>query len=125
MQRILFTTALLFFCLGANAEKKTPVEKAQAKTEEMQKGLTLTVDQHKKIYDINLKAYTAIAEYDAKDPGKKLKKKQKDMVQEMRDDQYKKVLSADQFKKYKELKKQEKIEEEKLKKQLDQLKQKK
>jgi ABC-type oligopeptide transport system ATPase subunit len=125
MQRILLAAVFLFISLVANAEKKTPVEKAQAKTDEMQKGLTLTADQHKKIYDINLKAYTAIAEYDAKDPSKKLKKKQKDMVQEMRDDQYKKVLSADQFKKYKELKKQEKAEEEKLKKQLNQLKQKK
>jgi LAS superfamily LD-carboxypeptidase LdcB len=125
MQRIIIAFFFLLICAGANAEKKTPVEKAQAKTDEMQKGLTLTADQHKKIYDINLKAYTAIAEYDAKDPSKKLKKKQKDMVQKMRDDQYKKVLSADQFKKYKELKKQEKAEEEKLKKQLNKLKQKK
>jgi len=104
------------------AVKKTPIEKAKEKTEEMQKDLQLTPDQNKKIYDINLKAYTSIAEYDTKKPSKKLKKKQKDIVQNLRDDQYKKILTSAQYQKYKELKKKEKELEKAEEKKLEKLK---
>jgi hypothetical protein len=46
----------------------------------------------------------------------KLKKKQKEIVQNLRDGQYKKTLTTAQYKKYKDIKKKEKEEEKKDKK---------
>ncbi len=119
MNKLFLLLVFLVINTAAFADKKTPVEKAKAKTEEMQKDLQLNADQNKKIYDINLKAYSSIADYETKKPSKKLKKKQKDIVQDMRDDQYKKILTPAQYKKYKDLKKAEKEEE---KKKLNELK---
>jgi len=122
MNKLFLVVLFTFSSLFAMAVKKTPIEKAKEKTEEMQKDLQLTPDQNKKIYDINLKAYTSIAEYDAKKPSKKLKKKQKDIVQNLRDDQYKKILTSAQYQKYKELKKKEKELEKAEEKKLEKLK---
>ena len=122
MNKLFLVVLFTFSSLFAMAVKKTPSEKAKEKTEEMQKDLQLTPDQNKKIYDINLKAYTSIAEYDAKKPSKKLKKKQKDIVQNLRDDQYKKILTSAQYQKYKELKKKEKELEKAEEKKLEKLK---
>ena len=119
MNKLFLVLAFIFFSTAAFADKKTAAEKAKDKTEEMQKNLQLTPEQNKKIYEVNFKAYTSISDYDAKDPGKKLKKKQKKIVQDLRDDQYKKILTSTQYKKYKDLKKKEKEEEKKL----DELKQ--
>jgi hypothetical protein len=118
MKNVFLVAFLLFVTSIAFADKKSPTVKATEKTAEMQKGLQLTPEQNKKIYEINFKAYTSIAEYEAKKPSKKLKKKQKDIVQKLRDDQYKKILSAAQYKLYRDLKKKEKEEE----KALDKLK---
>ncbi|MBK7762935.1 MAG: hypothetical protein IPI46_06125 [Bacteroidetes bacterium] len=125
MKQILLLLLLLSLQITAIAQKKTPVEKAKAKTEEMQKDLQLTADQHKRVYDINLKAYQSIADYDAKDPGKKLKKKQKNIVQDLREAEYKRILTAAQYKKYLDLKKKEKAQKEKEAKELEKLKSKK
>lgn len=114
MKRILLFLVIIVLSTSVYADKKTPTEKAQSKTEEMQKDLQLTADQVKKIYDINLRAYTAIADYETKNKDKKLRKKQKNIVQDLRDDQYKKILTSAQYKKYKDLKKKEKEEEKKL-----------
>ena len=78
MKKILFIVFAISIQLSAFADKKTPAQKAKEKTDEMVKELTLTADQQKKIYDINLKAYTAIDAYEDKKPSKKLKKKQKE-----------------------------------------------
>ncbi len=121
MNKSLLVFILLFLSLHVLAVKKTPIEKAKAKTEEMQKSLQLNPEQTKKIYEINLKAYTSISEYESKKPSKKLKKKQKDIVQNMRDDHYKKILTPAQYKKYKELKKQEKEQEKAEEKKLENL----
>ncbi|MCF8293046.1 MAG: hypothetical protein K9I70_04465 [Chitinophagaceae bacterium] len=117
MNKLLLLIFLVALNLSAAAEKKTPTEKAKGKTDEMQQNLQLSPEQTKKIYDINLKAYTSISEYDATNPSKKLKKKQKEIVQDLRDDQYKKTLTTAQYKKYKDIKKKEKEEEKKLKEQ--------
>lgn len=122
MIRFIFLFVLLLSGLTSFAGKKTPAEKAKEKTEEMQKALQLTPEQNKKIYEINFKAYTTISDYEAKKPSKKLKKKQKDIVQKLRDDQYKQVLTPAQFKKYKDLKKQEKEAEKKLEEQISPIK---
>jgi DNA gyrase/topoisomerase IV subunit A len=117
MNKLLILICLVVLNISASAEKKTPTEKAKGKTDEMQQNLQLSPEQTKKIYGINLKAYTSIAEYDAKNPSKKLKKKQKEIVQNLRDGQYKKTLTTAQYKKYKDIKKKEKEEEKKLKEQ--------
>lgn len=114
MKRILLFLTMIVLTTSVYADKKTPTEKAQSKTDEMQKDLQLNADQVKKIYEINLKAYTAIADYETKSKDKKLRKKQKNIVQDLREGQYKKILSSAQYKKYKELKKKEKEEEKKL-----------
>jgi len=116
MNKLLVLIFFIGLTISASAEKKTPTEKAKGKTEEMQQNLQLSTEQHKKIYDINLKTYTSIAEYDATDPGKKLKKKQKEIAQVLREKQFKKILTTSQYKKYKDIKKKEKEQEKKLKK---------
>ena len=78
--------------------------------------------ENKKIYDVNLKAYTSIAEYEAKKPNKKLKKKQKNIVQDLRDKEYKKILTSAQMKKLQEIKKKEKEEEKRMEAEADKLK---
>ena len=119
-----FLLVLVFFSIAFHSfgQKKTPAEKAKKKTEEMQKDLQLTPDQNKKIYDVNLKAYTSIADYEAKKPNKKLKKKQKNIVQDLRDKEYKKILTAAQLKKLQEIKKKEKEEEKRMEAEADKLK---
>lgn len=119
-----FLLVLVLFSLTINSfgQKKTPAEKAKKKTEEMQKDLQMTPDQNKKIYDVNIKAYTSIADYEAKKPNKKLKKKQKNIVQDLRDKEYKKILTAAQLKKLQEIKKKEKEEEKRMEAEADKLK---
>ena len=114
MNKIFLLIAFILISTASFADKKPPIEKAKDKTEKMQKDLQLSADQTKKIYEVNLKSYTLIADYDAKKPDKKLKKKQKAIVQDLRDDQYKKILTSVQYKKYKAIRKQEKEEEKKL-----------
>ena len=121
MKKILLIL-LAFMSLPCLADKKTPIEKAKEKTEELQKNLTLTPEQNKKVYEINLKAYESIDAYEAKKPSKKLKKKQKDIVGDLKKAEYKKIFTAAQFKKYKELKKAEKEKEKAEKKELEKLK---
>lgn len=111
MKHLIILGLLFFLNLSVFADKKTPAEKAKEKTEEMNKDLQLSADQQKKIYDVNLKAFEAIDAYDAKKPSKKLKKKQKEIVQNMRKNEYKKILTPAQFKKMLDLKKQEKEKE--------------
>lgn len=125
MKQFLLLLLLLSLQIASIAQKKTPTDKAKAKTEEMQKDLQLSADQHKKVYDINLKAYQAIADYEAKDPSKKLKKKQKNIVQDLREAEYKRILTSAQYKKYLDLKKKEKAEKEKAEKELEKMKPKK
>lgn len=101
----------MFATFTSFAKEKTSAEKAKEKTEEMQKNLGLTAEQNKKIYEINLKTYTSIDDYEAKNDNKKLRKKQKDIMQDKRKDEFKKVLTAPQYKKYEEIKKAEKAKE--------------
>lgn len=120
-----FLLLLGCFWLGLNpllAEKKSNAEKARVKVEEMQKNLQLTSEQAGKITDIYIKSYMAIDDYEAKKPGKSLKKKQKEIVKKMREDQIRKVLTAAQYKKYKALKEKEKADEKAEKKKLESMK---
>lgn len=119
----LCTICLLTFSLFAQDKiKKSPEEKASAKTAEMVTALKLNKEQETMIYSTNLKVYQSIATYAAKNPDKKSKKKQKKIVQNLRDTEFKKILNAAQYKLYVENKKKEKAEEkmkeEKLKEEL-------
>ncbi len=106
MRKIFLLILILSFTLGLNAQdkaKKTPEDKARNKTTEMVTSLKLTKEQEKMLYSTNLKAYQSIAAYDAKKPSKKLKKKQKDIVQKLRNDEFKKILTPAQYKEYQRL----------------------
>lgn len=118
----LFFLFMMLISLQVLADKKTPAEKAKEKTDEMQHDLTLTPEQSKKVYDINLKTYASIADYEAKETSVKLRKKQKDIATDIRKAEFKKVLTAPQFKKYDELKKKEKELKKAKEKELDKLK---
>ena len=106
------TICLLTISLFAQDKpKKSPEEKARTKTEEMVSSLKLSKEQETMIYSTNLKVYQSIVTYAAKNPDKKSKKKQKKIVQNLRDTEYKKILNATQYKLYLENKKKEKAEE--------------
>lgn len=121
MKKLLFLLLALasFQCM---ADKKTPAEKAKEKTEELQKALGLSPEQSKKVYEVNLKANESIDAYEAKKPSKKLKKKQKDIVSDLKKAEYKKIFTPAQYKKYEEWKKAEKEREKAEKKALEKLK---
>lgn len=93
--------------LSQEKVKKTPEEKAKKRTTEMVTSLKLTNEQENMLYSTNLKAYQSIEKYDTKDHSKKDKKKQKDMVQKLRDNEYKKILTPAQYKEYTRLDKEE------------------
>lgn len=108
----LCTICLLTLSLLAQDKlKKSPEEKARAKTAEMVTTLKLTKEQESMIYSTNLKVYQSIATFATKNPDKKSKKKQKKIVQNLRDTEYKKILNSTQYKLYLENKKKEKAEE--------------
>jgi hypothetical protein len=101
---------LTLISLSAIAQKKpekTPEEKARKKTTEMVSALKLNKDQESRLLDIHVKAYQSIEKYEAKKPGKALKKKQKDIVHKMRDAEYKKILTPEQYNKYLQIEKEE------------------
>ena len=91
--------------------KKTPEDKARKKTGEMVTQLKLSKEQENMLYSVNLKSYQSIAAYEAKKPSKKLRKKQKDIVQGMRDTEFKKILSPAQYALYQKMEAEEKKRE--------------
>lgn len=95
------------FSYAQEKAKKTPEDKAKKKTTEMVSSLKLTKEQENMLYSTNLKAYQSIEKYDTKEHSKKDKKKQKDMVQKLRDAEYKKIMSPAQYKEYLRLEKEE------------------
>lgn len=112
MQKVFLTIVLVLVLIGSIAqakEKRTPEQKTIAKTNEMVAWLKLTKEQEKMIYSINLRAYQSIEKYDTKNHTKDEKKKQKDKVQKLREDEFKKILSASQFAEYLRLEKEEDI----------------
>jgi len=103
MKKILFLFFLLNICSLLNAQdkvKKTPEEKAKKKTIEMVSSLKLTKEQDALIYSTNLKVYQSIQKYDTKEHSKKDKKKQKNIAQNLRDKEFKRILTPAQFKLY-------------------------
>ncbi|MBL7764984.1 MAG: hypothetical protein JNJ58_02745 [Chitinophagaceae bacterium] len=109
--RILILIGLLLLSFNSPAQQKTektPEMKARTKTTEMVQSLKLSKEQETMLYSVNLKAYQSIATYEAKKPGKKMLKRQKGIVKNMREKEYAKVLSPAQYKQYQENQKKEK-----------------
>lgn len=117
IKRFLFFGLIMgMISLTLSAQKKpekTPEQKAKSKTTEMVQLLKLNPEQEQKIYEINLKAYQSIEKYEAKKPGKALKKKQKDIVQSMREKEFQKILTPAQFQTYQKAEKEEDIRKDK------------
>ncbi len=91
----------------ADAQQKTPEQKAQYQTAEMTKSLSLTKDQSTKVNEIVLR-YAEKIDAVRQNSGLEAEAKQdqvKDLRQE-REQALQTVLTADQFKKYQELKPQ-------------------
>lgn len=88
------------FSFAQENTKKTPEEKAAKKTAAMVSSLHLNQLQEKLLYELHVKSYTSIQQYDTKEHSKKEKKKQKDIVQNLRDKEYRKILTPAQYKQY-------------------------
>lgn len=104
---ILCIFSATFVSFAQEKAKKTPESKAAKKATEMTTTLKLNKEQEKMLYSTNLKAYQSIEDYDAKKPSKKLKRKQKDIVQKLREAEYKKILTPAQYKEYQLLEKED------------------
>lgn len=96
-----------FFLSAQDKTRKTPEEKARRKTTEMVTTLKLNKEQENMLYATNLKAYQSIATYEAKNTSKKLRKKQKDIVQGLREKEFQKILTQAQFTEYRRLEAEE------------------
>ena len=110
MLRFMIALMLLTASLAMQAQdkaKKTPEEKARKKTTEMVSSLKLNKEQENMLYSVNLKAYQSIATYEAKTKSKKMRKKQKDIVQGLREKEFQKILTPPQFTEYRRLEAEE------------------
>jgi len=112
MKKMFLLLALFIPCLfsavyGQDKAKKTPEDKARRKTSEMVVSLKLSKEQETMLYAVNLKSYQSISAYEAKKPSKKMRKKQKDIVQGMREAEFKKILTPVQFSQYQKLEAEE------------------
>lgn len=101
MKKVIVMLYMTLAVLIVNAgDNKTAQQKAQEKTTEMVTALKLNKQQETALYNLHLKYYQSIETYDTKDHSKKDKKKRKDQLQEMRNAEYKKILTPDQMKQY-------------------------
>ncbi len=103
MKKLLFLFLMMNTIAVLNAQdkaKKTTEEKAKKKTTEMVTSLKLTKEQDALIFSTNLKIYQSIEKYNTKKHSKKDKKKQKDIAQNLRDKEFKRILMPAQYKQY-------------------------
>lgn len=106
MKRLFLTLAIAAigftgsYAQDAPKDKMTPAQKAEKSTAKLQKELSLSADQKKKIYAIELDKATKGEEWHKKNKdAKKAQKAQHDAVKKSTDDQINKVLTPDQQKK--------------------------
>jgi len=91
----------------ADAQQKTPEQKAQTQTAVMTKSLTLNKDQSAKVHTIVLNIAEKIdAIHQNPNLESEAKQDQINDLRQERDQKFQKVLTAEQFKKYQELKPQ-------------------
>ena len=101
---VLFLTIALFATSGVFAQqgqRSTPEERAKRQTETLVKELSLTEDQQKKVYEINLKFAQPLAD-DSKETDREKLRAQFQKNLEERTAAIKAVLTEDQQKKFDE-----------------------
>jgi Spy/CpxP family protein refolding chaperone len=79
--------------------RKSPQERALNQTQMMQKNLSLTADQNKKVYEINLKHAAAMDKL-MDEPKGEGKRSEMQGINAQKDGDLKQVLTAEQFQKY-------------------------
>jgi len=106
MRNLLKGISLVAILLSATATfaqqampQKTPQERAQNQTQWMQKNLSITDDQGKKIYDIILKYAQQTDAARAEGPGKD-RRAEMQAINSGRENELKAVLTGDQYQKY-------------------------
>ena len=101
---VLFLTIALFATSGVFAQQRqrsTPEERAKRQTETLVKELSLTEDQQKKVYEINMKFAQPLAD-DSKETDREKLRAQFQKNLEERTAAIKAVLTEDQQKKFDE-----------------------
>lgn len=106
MKRLLLTLAIAAigftgsYAQDTPKDKMTPAQKAEKSTAKLQKELSLSADQKKKIYAIALDKANKSEEWHKKNKdAKKAQKAQHDALKKSTDDQISKVLTVEQQKK--------------------------
>lgn len=103
-------TLLLAIAIKSNAQadslKHSPEKRAQVQTDKMKTNLTLSDDQYKKIYDINLKYAKKRQESMQAGDDRRAKMKEMKVSNDDKNNELKAVLSEDQFTKYQEMQKE-------------------
>lgn len=96
------TYFLAFFLFAATSifAQSTPDEKAKALTDRMKTQLTLTDEQYKPVYDINLEFVNKLGAVKEDGGGKLAKLKKVKEMDKNRDASLKKVLTEEQFKQF-------------------------
>lgn len=111
MKTLTILLALFLFITGASfAQDSNADQKAKALTDRMKTQLTLSDDQYKQTYDINLTFVTKLSTVKEDGGGKMSKFKKLKSVDEERDAALKKVLTEQQFKDFQTQKKQNREE---------------
>jgi hypothetical protein len=113
IRKATFATAFLIgisFAVSAQADstKHSPEKRAKTMTDKMKTELTLSDDQYKQVYDINLK-YAQKNQEAASGEGSRMQKaKALKSGNSAKNDELKAVLNNEQFEKYTELQKEKK-----------------
>ena len=119
MKKILFLLFVIALSLSSFAQdkaKKTPEQKARAKTTEMVAIFKLSKEQDAMLYTTHLKYYQTTDAYEAGKHSKKEEKKFKDQSQALREKDYKRILTPAQYKQHLVLEKAEDADKAKEKK---------
>jgi DNA-binding helix-hairpin-helix protein with protein kinase domain len=96
--------ALFLFVSASVFAQSTPDEKAKALTDRQKTQLTLTDDQYKQVYDINLDFINKLGAVKEDGGGKMAKFKKLKELDKNRDASLQKVLTEEQFKKFQTVK---------------------
>jgi Na+-transporting NADH:ubiquinone oxidoreductase subunit NqrC len=102
--KIRLLLSLFLFVSVAVFAQSTPEEKAKALTDRQKNQLTLTDDQYRKVYDINLDFINKLGAVKEDGGGKMAKFRKLKELDKSRDASLQKVLTDEQFKKFQTVK---------------------
>jgi len=95
----LLLAALYTTSFAQDRPAPTPEQRAERQTEMMGRMLSLTPEQKTKIYEVNIKAAKQSGKFSGPADSTNFR-----VIQEARENAYKKILTEDQYKKYEETK---------------------